>query len=124
MDEVEPTMLKLEPLIERATLFGGLALNCEMDADGTKYSLLVIPFKGYIGCGFISQEDAYLVVDGGERTAYVFKSSPNWSYVWEKLIRGYRQGLGETDAKNTAYLIAKATEKIIAEAQAELAPEE
>ena len=123
MDEVEYTKLELKPLSEKATLLTLYALNCEMEADGTRYSLLVIPFSGYIGCGFISQDDAYLVVDGGEKTAYVFKSDPHWSYVWEKLIRGYRQGLGETDAKNTAYLIAKAVERIVAEAQAELVPE-
>ena len=123
MDEVEYTKLELKPLSEKAILLGMHALNCEMEADGTRYSLLVIPFVGYIGCGFISQNDAYLVVDGGEKTAYVFKSDPHWSYVWEKLIRGYRAGLGTTDAKNTAYLIEKAVEKIVAEAQAELAPE-
>jgi len=90
-----------------------------MEADGTRYEVLVIPFKGYLGLGYISMSNGYLVVDGGEKTAYTFKNPPVWDYVWEKLIRGYRQGLGETDAQNTAHLIAH----VIGAAQDEAAQE-
>ena len=91
-----------------------------MEADGTRYEVLVIPFKGYLGLGYISMSNGYLVVDGGEKTAYTFKNPPVWDYVWEKLIRGYRQGLGETDAQNTAHLIAH----VIGAAQDEAAQEQ
>ena len=78
-----------------------------MEADGTRYEVLMIPFKEYLGCGFISMSGpAYLVVDGGEKTAYAFRTPPTWDYVGEKLIRSWRSGYGRTDAKNTAHLIA------------------
>lgn len=109
--EVKVDRLKIEPLETKLDL--SHALNCEMDADGTRYSLIVIPFEGYLGCGFISTSDSFLVVDGGEKTAYAFRENPNWSYVWEKLIRGYRQGDGEMDAINTAHLIQLAQAEIV-----------
>jgi len=109
--EVKIDRLKIEPLATKLDL--SHALNCEMDADGTRYSLIVIPFEGYLGCGFLSTSDSFLVVDGGEKTAYAFRENPNWSYVWEKLIRGYRQGLGERDAINTAHLIQLAQAEIV-----------
>ena len=77
-----------------------------MEADGTRYEVLVIPFKGYLGLGYMSMSNGYLVVDGGEKTAYTFRTPPATDYVWEKLIRAYRTGFGRTDAKNTAALIA------------------
>ena len=92
-----------------------------MEADGTRYEVLVIPFKEYLGCGFMSMSGpAYLVVDGGEKTAYAFRNPPMWDYVHEKLIRGYRDGYGSTDAKNTAHLIAH----MIGAAQDEAAQEQ
>jgi len=121
--EVKIDRLKIEALGDKTRLDLSHALNCEMDADGTKYSLLVIPFKGYLGCGFISQANAFLVIDGGEKTAYAFLEDPNWSYVWEKLIRGYRQGLGERDAINTAHLIQLA-QAMIVKRQAEREPDQ
>ena len=46
-----------------------------MEADGTRYEVLVIPFKEYLGMGYISMSGpAYLVVDGGEKTAYAFRT--------------------------------------------------
>ena len=102
-----------------------------MEADGTRYEVLMIPFKEYLGCGFISMSGpAYLVVDGGEKTAYAFRTPPTWDYVGEKLIRSWRSGYGRTDAKNTAHLIgyvmqaARDYEEHEAEAEARPAYEE
>jgi hypothetical protein len=84
--------------------------SAQLEKDGTRYDILVIPYKGELGCGYISNSNAYLVIDGLEKTAYAFKGNTHYSYVQEKLIRD--RAFGTKDAQNTTSLINETIEYI------------
>jgi hypothetical protein len=84
--------------------------SAQLEKDGTLYDILIIPFKGSLGCGYISNSNAYLVIDGLEKTAYAFTGNTHYTYVQEKLIRD--REFGRKDAENTTSLINRSIEYI------------
>lgn len=87
--------------------------NSALEKDGTRYAILTIPFKGELGCGYIDSSNAFLVIDGLNKTAYAFGSGYiHPSYVHEKLIRDYPQW-GKKDAENLTSLIRATINHII-----------
>jgi hypothetical protein len=84
--------------------------NAVLNADGTRYNILVIPFKGDLSCGYIDTRNAFLVIDGLNKTAYAFGSGYiHPSYVHEKLIKSD----SKTDARNLTQLIAETINHIL-----------
>lgn len=78
--------------------------NTILNKDGTRYNLLVIPFKGDLSCGYIDTRNAFLVIDGLNKSAYAFGSgyiAP--SYIQEKLMRS--DPYARKDAENTKILL-------------------
>jgi len=78
------------------------------EADSTRYELLVTPFDTSLNLGYIATDRGYLVVDGFEKTAYVFRDIPSVGYVREKLVRSG----SERDAENTQQLLKAIIEAI------------
>lgn len=84
--------------------------NSALEKDGTRYNILTIPFKGELGCGYIDTSNAFLVIDGLNRSAYAFGSGYiDPSYVHEKLIKGESR----SDARNLTLLIRTTINHII-----------
>ena len=78
-----------------------------MEADGTHYSMTVIPVGKDYGDRFLGSVDGdgYLVINGINRQAYLFRKTGylDPSYVAEKL----GQGLTNCDMENVIHLLSK-----------------
>jgi hypothetical protein len=100
--------------LDKVEFLNKYTVQVDLDNDGTRYGVILIPFTGNIGCVFMSMRNGVMVIDGGEKTSYTFHLDSYLSvdYVAEKLQREKGRFASIPDMKNTTNAIRKGMDKI------------